>query len=159
MRKSVLIAVVLGALVLAGCEHFAPKRYLPTLEKRSNPEVTVVNGKIIVPYLLVFRPDDKEVEITWRLPTDRKLRFPKNGIVMEGAVLEQVIRQPREGVSAAVALDPRQTEITCKTQEGGLTFSCLNRNTKPGVLYKYTIRVIDETGKELVRDPFVMNDL
>jgi len=157
MKKSILIAAALGALALAGCKSLYPKRYLPTLETRQNPEVTVVNGMINVPYVLIFKSDERDVVITWRLPDDRKFRFPKNGIVFEGAVLEQVIR--REGVAAAVALDPRQTEITCKAQDGGLTFSCLNRNAKRGVLYKYTIRVRDETGKELVRDPFVMNDL
>jgi len=159
MKRSVLIAVTFGALLLAGCGLLFPKSYLPTLEERKNPEVTVVNGEIKVPYVLVFRSGENDIPITWRLPADRKFRFPKNGIVIEGAVLEQVIRQPREGVAAAVVLDPRQTEITCNSQEGGLTFSCLNRNAKRGVLYKYTVRVIDETGKELVRDPFVMNDL
>lgn len=159
MKKSVLIAAALAALVLGGCAHHQERhgRYLPPLDKRITPQVNVVDGKINAPFVLYFFSREKNVSITWQLPKDSKYRFPENGIVIEGALTEQVLRQPREGLAAAVPLDTRQTEIECQKQKGGLQFTCLNKNSKPGI-YKYTIRVVDEKGKVLERDPYIMND-
>jgi hypothetical protein len=152
MNKSVL-SLALCTLALAGCAVLSP---VPTLEVRSNPQVTARDGRIALSQeILYFRSDEKNVTVTWRLPPDTKLRFPANGIVIEGAIVDRVVRGTGNRAEA-VALDPNQTEIVdCRAAKDGLEFTCLNRNTKPGV-YKYTIRVRDGD-RLLERDPGVVN--
>ena len=150
MNKKMLIAA-LFAVLLAGCSH----HHLRGDDKSVNqtmPQVLVVNGRIVVPSVLIFtRPT--AVTVTWQLPTDSKFRFGENGIVIEGRLIDEVIR--RDQVS--VVLDTKQDEIVnCRRGKDGLEFSCLNKYTKPGV-YKYTIRLIDESQKSLVVDPSMVN--
>lgn len=154
MKRSAWIVAALSALVLAGCAHKLSGRDLPTFEERTRPQVTVVDGRIRAPFVLYFFQGEREVTITWTLPSDSIYRFPKNGIEFEGELIENVIRA--DGKSA-LPLDARQKEIECAPQNGGLTFTCKNHNTRAGI-YKYTIRVVDERGKVLTRDPYVMND-
>ena len=87
------------------------------------------------------------------MPEGQGLTFPENGIVIDGALTDRVVRS---GDSVAVVLDRTQTEISCPKQRGGATFVCTNVNSKPGV-YKYTIRVL-KNGEQLPpRDPSMVN--
>lgn len=165
MKKSVLIVAALGALALAGCAH--NERYadncrqvscVKPLEVRTNPQVTVKGGQVLVsPEVLYFLPNEKNVVVTWRLPMPSKLSFPGNGIVIEGEIIDQVIRGSKETkVPDSVVLNSNQNEIiNCARSKDGLEFTCLNRNTRPGV-YKYTVRVRDGD-KTLERDPPFVN--
>jgi hypothetical protein len=148
--KLSLFAVVAGAVLLGACQH--PRLYPKSVDP-ARPQVRVENGRIqLVPDVMVFRTDQRNVVVTWQLPAGARLRFADNGIVIEGEVTEQLIK----GQPPSVALNPRQNEIVdCKRSADGLSFSCLNRHTRTGV-YKYTIRVLQD-GRIVERDPFVMN--
>lgn len=104
------------------------------------PEVTVLNGEIRVqPDPLRFEPGRRNVHINWRLPNDSPHRFAENGIVIDREVTN------RSG--------GQQTEvIDCRVTADGKQFSCLNKNTRPGV-YKYTIRLMGLPPK----DPSIVN--
>ena len=144
MNKRLPLALVAVAALLGGCmgHHMhhgggSDGAMGPRGEAMyANPLVSVKVGEIAVsPDPLIFRKDEKNVRITWRLGAG-DLRFPENGIVIEG---------------------PRQDEIVdCKPGEGGRDFSCLNRNTRPGK-YKYTIRVMKGDKALEPRDPNIMN--
>ena len=146
-----LLTAVLFAVLMAGC---AQHHHRGDHKSANNtmPQVSVVSGRIVVPSVLVFtRPT--AVTVTWQLPADSKSRFAENGIVIEGKLIDEVIR----GDKVSVVLDARQTEIAdCRRSKDGLEFSCLNRYTQPGI-YKYTIRFIDESGKPLSIDPTIVN--
>ena len=138
-----LVVAGLSALVLAGCGWFGGHHrggdcYKCGPVDITKPQVKVVNGKITVDQeTLVFGEAFRNVPvtITWTLPKDSKLRFPKDGITFEKSAAE---------------------EIVCKA-EGGSTFSCLNRHTKPG-RYKYDIRVLDGDKALEPLDPYVANN-
>lgn len=137
----------------AGC---AVPGLAPPLQERSHPQVEIRDGRIALSQeVLYFRRDERDVTVTWRLPEGSRLRFPANGIVIEGALVDKVIRSPQQRVEA-VALDANQTEVVdCRVARDGLAFSCLNRNTRSGV-YKYTIRIRDGD-RVLERDPSLVN--
>ena len=125
-----------------------------TIDPRK-PPVTFDNGKIGAPEVIVFPPGTKEVDVTWQLPANAKARFAREGgIVIEGALTNQVIRGDR----LSVVLDRDQSEVVCpKTGSAdGLSFTCKNKHGKPGV-YKYTIRLVDESGKDVILDPSLVN--
>ncbi len=151
--KRAFVLVGLLSVLMSGC---AVLKAVPSLDVRSNPQVTVRDGRIALSHeVLYFRADEKNVPITWRLPTDSKLRFPPNGIVIEGEVIDRVLRAPG-GRGEAVALNPNQTEIVeCRALKDGLEFTCRNRNSRPGV-YKYTIR-LREGERTIERDPSLVN--
>jgi len=153
MKKNSFIAM-LCVLALGGCATHHHAKIL-RLEVRKNPQVTVSAGAIKVPEVLYFFPGETNVPITWQLPDGQGLSFPENGIEIEGALTDKVLRSG--GGSVAVILDSTQTEILCESQKGGLTFTCVNKNSKPGV-YKYTIRVRQKSGEMLLqRDPPIVN--
>lgn len=135
-----LVVASLAALVLAGCGLFGGHR--GDCSKCgpvdiTKPQVKVVNGKITVDQeTLVFGEALRNVPvtITWTLPKDSNLRFPRDGITFEKSAAE---------------------EIVCRA-EGGYTFSCLNRHTKPG-RYKYDIKVLDGDKALEPLDPHVDN--
>jgi hypothetical protein len=150
MNKKLLIAVLFGVL-MTGCAHhrhgYDGKGPNPSL-----PQVTVVGDDIKVDQeILVFRPGMGGL-ITWTLPANSPYRFAENGIVIEGRLVDRVIR----GEQVSVVLDTRPGDIgECKRAKEGLEFTCVNKHTMPGV-YKYTIRLIGGA-KPLQRDPPIVN--
>ena len=139
------IFAVLVTLVLAGCGHMHHRdgdcsKCGPVDITR--PQVSVVNGRIVVDQeSLVFGEalSGIAVKITWQLPKGSNFRFPQDGIVFDKA----------------------GEEIVCKS-EGGQTFACLNRHTKPG-RYKYTIKLVPVEPRPDFKapeplDPWVIND-
>lgn len=150
MNKLTLAAAVM-ALILAGCAHQRHGVYGKGTDP-AKPKVMIEGDMIKLDQeLLVFRPDERGL-ITWSLPESGPYRFPENGIVIEGRLLDQVIR----GKPPSVALDPDQKEIVdCVLVKGGLQFTCNNKHTMTG-LYKYTIRVT-RGSTVLVRDPNAFN--
>lgn len=153
MIKHLALALV-AAAALAGCagHHHHHGGGEGPRSIHFNPMVSAKGGVVsIAPEPLVFLRSEKNVDITWRLPPG--LSFPRNGIVIEGRVSES---PKRAASSARQVLDTKQDEIVCPPQEGGQTFTCKNRNSRPGV-YKYTIRVLQD-GKPLPAfDPEIMN--
>lgn len=158
MRKLLLIVGALAAMALAGCAHHRGSyKKVPELEERRHVPVTVKDGAIVVPDPLVFLKGEQNVIVSWNLPAESGLRFPDNGIVIEGALTDKVLRRATGDAKAdAVLLDGQQKEVVdCKRIKDGLAFTCLNRNTKSGI-YKYTIRV-RQGDKLLERDPGLVN--
>ncbi len=150
MNKLTLVAAA-ATLILAGC---AQQRH-GVYGKGTDPAkpVVTIDGDMIKldQEVLIFRPGERGT-VTWSLPENGPFRFPENGIVIEGRLLDQVIR----GNPPSVALDPSQKEIVdCALVKGGLQFTCNNRHTMPGN-YKYTIRVRNGD-RLLVRDPPAIN--
>jgi hypothetical protein len=152
MKKLHLIAAAC-VLMLTGCAGF---KWVPTLEERSRPQVTVKDGRIVVsPEILFYFPDERDVLIVWQLPKDARYRFPKDGIVIEGKLSDRSVPAPGTA-GPTVALERQGDIVNCMTRNE-FEFTCLNRHRVPGV-YKYTIRVVDvETKKTLERDPPIVN--
>jgi hypothetical protein len=152
MRRISLVAL-LGAVALSGCATYENVVRITKLEQRANPQVIVSGSAIRVPDVLYFLPGETNVKVTWRLPEGQGLSFPENGIEVEGLLTDKVVRNA--GAGTAVVLDSTQTEVQCEKQKGGVTFTCTNKNSRPGV-YKYTIRV--RSGDALLeRDPSIVN--
>ncbi len=100
MKKRLLVYVVL-ALALSGCTTL---KWVPRLEERRTPQVTVSDGRIVVtPEILFYFPDERDFDILFQLPRESGLTFPENGIVIEGELIDQVIRGDR----ISVVLEPR----------------------------------------------------
>ncbi len=157
MNKKLLVAALFVALQ-AGCAHRDYGQHPPApygscpCPNPANPQVTV-DGKTLKldQEISLFAPGVRG-SVTWSLPAKSGLSFPSNGIVIEGRLLDQVIR----GKVVSVALDPEQKEIVdCRPSSDGLQFSCFNNHTFAGV-YKYTIRV--RSGDQVIeRDPVMVN--
>jgi hypothetical protein len=155
--KKLTLTTVLAVLLLVGCAHRGPGGAPPPYgscpcPNPTNPQVSVDGDTIKLDQeILVFAPGVRGA-ITWSLPANSSLRFPKDGIVIEGRLLDQVIR----GKPTSIALDPDQKEIVdCRPSENGLQFTCFNNHTFPGV-YKYTIRV--RSGEKVIeKDPPAVN--
>jgi hypothetical protein len=159
MKKRVPIVSALSALALVGCA--CPLFFVPPPPNK--PQVSVVDGRFIVvsPEPLMFRVGDKAEEIVWSLPRSSNYRFPSNGIVIEGQVVE--VREPAAaqttGQTVLKRIDVKpQTDIICPPQEGGLTFRCTN-NKKTRGYFKYTIRVNDGKTDLNPIDPMIGNDI
>lgn len=151
MNRRIVLSALLG-LLLTGCQTV---KLVTPLKERSNPQVSVADGRIrVAPEILTFFSDEKSVTITWRLPADSRLRFADRGIEIHGRVTDRAVRTPDGG--EAVVLDRNQNEIVdCKRSQDGLAFACLNRNTRPGV-YKHSIRISDGQ-KTIEVDPPIVN--
>ena len=150
MNKLTLTTILVASLV-AGCAHDGHGLYGRGIDP-AKPKITVEGDMIKLDQeLLIFRPNERGL-ITWSLPENGPYRFPENGIVIEGRLLDQVVR----GKPPSVALDPDQKEIVdCAVVKGGLQFTCNNKHTTTG-LFKYTIRVTRGSAV-LVRDPNAFN--
>ncbi len=153
MKKSIGFALLAGTLALTGCAQY--ERVKDKLSNdNSTPQVSVKDGKLeIQPAALYFHAGEKDAKITWKLPAGENLRFAKDsGLVIEGEIIDKVIR----GTPNSVALDARQNEIvSCEISADALAYTCLNRNTRPGI-YKYTVRVLSGD-KLLEKDPPIVN--
>ncbi len=160
-RVLALISVFAMSALTAGCVNFDVGR---AAARSDRPKVTVVDGQIVVdPPALLFSRGQGTTRIQWSLPRDSAWTFPKDGIVIEGEVTALLsggtieVKDPsRRDTPTSTVIDRNQKEIVeCKASPDFKEFSCLNRNTRPGV-YKYTVRVTD--GKTtLQRDPPIMN--
>lgn len=124
----------------------------------------MVNSQIVVnPEVLLFTRGQGATHIKWSLPRDSALRFPADGIVIEGELSSlgrgttTEVKEPRQrNTPTSTPVDRSQQEIVdCKPSPDFKEFSCLNRNTRSGT-YKYTIRVIDGS-RTLERDPPIIN--
>jgi hypothetical protein len=148
-RLSSVLAVI--TLVTTGCGVFAPSE----LAANERPVVSLTNGAIRVePDPLHFGRDKRNVVINWRLPDGAKYRFADNGIVIDGEVDEPNPREMKKGAR----LKPQSEVVECRRTANGMQFTCLNRNTRPGV-FKYTIRLLDERGAPLPPfDPHIFNE-
>lgn len=158
MKKHPVIAVLLVSS-LAACSLTRSGSGNP-----AEPQVSLLdNGLSVSPEPLHFGRDQKDVQIVWQLPKGTALRFPANGIVIEGELTHRLLRGARDAATPggkapdSVVLDADQKEIVdCRIRNEGLEFSCLNRHTRPGI-FKYTIRVV-QAGRTIELDPAVMND-
>jgi len=113
------LALLVVALALAGCATstrlasgvpFDPER----------PRVFVLDGKFIAVDQEPIYIGRKDATIVWRLPTDQKLTFARDGITISG-------EQARD--------------FSCKLGEGAKTFSCSLVYPRSNAIYKYTIKV------------------
>ena len=140
-------------LILAGCQTYEG---IAPPEQRFRPQVTVTkDGRIEVsPEILFYFRNERDVSIVWQLPRGGQYKFPNDGIVIEGELVDQVLRTP--GSAASVALNRNQREIVDCKAKSDVEFVCLNRHTRPGI-YKYTIRVDDGKNPALQRDPPMVN--
>jgi hypothetical protein len=160
MRRLILVAA-LAASLLGACAHrhhggsfdpAAPRVFI-TFKDGLKPAVAVF------PDPLYFRKEQTNVRIVWRLPEGLGLKFPDNGIVIEGEVTNKPPtndRTQRGDATQALRIVKEQNEIVdCRPAEGGLEFSCLYRHTRPGY-FKYTIRVLSDGRLLEPLDPSVM---
>lgn len=144
--KRVLLAVLIG-VGLSGCVSFNRFFDIPS---NQTPVVAVVNGEIreVTPDPLRFSNDQGRLTIYWQAQAGYRFSA-KNGISIDGE---------RIG-GAGGKLDPMQNEIVeCQPAREDLTeFSCVNRNSRPGI-YKYTVRMETTEGKPLKPfDPSIYN--
>lgn len=160
-------AVIAAVVLLGGCgtRHHGPPGgpggpggpgpRAMVLDRLSHfrPLVEVVDGRVRVdPPILIYLPGEKDFEIVWRLPEKSPWRFTRDGITIDGEILDQLVETSR---GKAVLLDGGQKEITCKPRDSDREFACRNAHTRPGV-FKYTIRLTD--GKQTISvDPPMVN--
>lgn len=181
MNKRSALAVFAAVTVLAACGHHpghhgggwpgaggprgAGPGY-PTARASETPVVIVdeTRGILVSPAYLSFEPNQKDFDIVWSLPADGKYRFLKEGgIVVEGEILDKVLRVPGdvtgkglEKDDRVLLLDRKQQEIVgCTVSEDRLQAKCRNRHTRPGI-FKYTLRVSNGE-KTVVVDPPMIN--
>jgi hypothetical protein len=149
--KRLINAIAVVTLFTAGCGVFAQSERAAS----ERPVVSLVDGAIRVePDPLRFDRDKRNVVINWRLPADAKVRFAENGIVIDGEVEGPNAREMKRGA----AVKAQNEVIECRRTANGLQFTCLNRNSRPGV-FKYTIRLVNEQGAPLPPfDPHIFNE-
>jgi len=158
MKRTTLVALV-SCLLLLGCA-VCPPRIPGSFQERSNPKVTIENGLLTVrPDPLYFGPGEKGT-ITWHLETPG-FRFASKGI----EIGQPLVGPPQKTVTGNTTREVKRPEaqtrdvqdIRCASEPtgSGVTFTCENAHTRPGV-YKYTIRVTNGS-TEIELDPFIMN--
>lgn len=133
MKKMILVAAATGLLLTACASHH------PHVEK-TNPlrtGVSVVDGKYIVvdQEPIYFSKGTQNVRFAWQLARDSGYTFPKDGVVIK---------------------DAGDEIVECHPEQGGLSFSCLNKHTKPGK-YKYTVK-LEGSPAVAPLDPVLVND-
>jgi hypothetical protein len=151
MNKQLILAA-LAALTLGGCamhqRHGGGMGPGMGRGDPARPQVTVDGNAIKLSQEVLVFPPGFSGTVTWQLPANSPYRFPENGIVIEGRLTDQVLREKQP----SVVLDPRQTEITeCRRANEGLAFTCFNKNSLQAA-YKYTIRLRGPSG-QIERDP------
>ncbi len=133
MKKTLLVAILSGLGLTACVSHHSHAVKVDPLITN----VTTVDGKQIVvdQEPIYFARGIQNVRVTWKLPVDSKYKFPKDGVVIK---------------------DAGEEIVDCRPAQDGLSFSCLNRHTKPGK-FKYTVR-LEGTPAIAPLDPVVVND-
>ncbi|MGZ8255961.1 MAG: hypothetical protein ACXWVT_13990, partial [Burkholderiaceae bacterium] len=133
--KRILVALLVG-VGLSGCTAFNRFFDIPSNE---TPVVVVLNGEVkeVTPDPLRFNNKQGRVTIYWQAKTGYRFSA-KNGISIDGERIGGAGGRP----------DPTQNEIVeCRPAREDLTeFSCVNRNSRPGI-YKYTVRMETVEGK------------
>jgi hypothetical protein len=118
-KNMLRVIAVLICVFAAGCNVVKPE---PAPPNPTRPQVSVVDGRYLIVNQepLVFTRSRGEVEIVWQLPKDSNLRFPDNGIVIEGRVEFACLnRNTQQGrfpytvrvLKAGELLPPRDPEI------------------------------------------------
>jgi len=147
MKRVVLAAM--SALVAVGLVGCAQLSLLFGLASNETPVVNVAKGAVtgVTPDPLHFGRGETNVRITWQLASG--YRFAANGISIDGELIG--------GLKGR--LEPRQTEILeCMPNEDRTRYTCLNKNSRPGV-YKYTVRLVMADGNALTPfDPHIFNE-
>jgi hypothetical protein len=161
MLRAKFIAMLAAAL-LGGCAcfNYSPKPETPLVSIVSKGGPGVFKPALTVyPDPLFFRKDQTNVRITWRLPEQLGLKFPANGIVIDGEITNKPLGDvgaKRNESTGPLVIDKAQTEIVdCAPSSNGQEFSCLYKHTRPGV-FKYTIRVLNGSTLLDPLDPSVM---
>ena len=133
MKKTLFVAAVTGLMLSACASHHAHMRNADPL----NTLVSIADGKQIVVSQepIYFAKGMKDVRVTWHVSPDSKYTFGKDGIVVAEA---------------------REELVDCRAAPDGMSFSCLNRHTKPGK-YKYTV-TLNGTPAVAPLDPIMVND-
>lgn len=146
-KKITLSIAALAALSLSACHNMPPCEDSAAAPNPTRPKVSIVDGEYLVvdQEPLVFAPRQKDVHITWRLPAAGGYRFPENGITFTDGKERSGLRQTAD-----------EQIVKCEASVEGLTFTCLNRHTRPGQ-YKYIITVVSKDGKKLTLDPTIAN--
>ena len=132
MKKSIFVVAATG-LILSAC---ASHQTHAIKVDPANPRVSIVDGKRIAvdQETITFAKGVQNFRINWQLPADSKYVFPKDGIVVK---------------------DAREEIVDCRPEKDGRSFSCLNKNTRPGK-YKYNIKV-EGTPAIPELDPVIVN--
>jgi hypothetical protein len=146
MKIHVLVASLCG-LIVVGCS--SPPRLPHSHDTRFNPKVVVKNDRLSVSPDPIYFAQGEKGEITFNLQEGTNFRFPSNGIVIEGRLVDPPQRSYERNATVEtprgdLVIDRNQDEVACAPQHGGRKFVCINRHYNPG-LYKYTIRVFDGT--------------
>lgn len=166
-KRFTLAAAALAVLVLSGCaiqiQQQEKQRVgsCPLACNRAEPRQPVVSidpkgGIGLNSSVLAFETGRGPYTITWRLDDSAKgYRFdPKAGIVIEGRLLDEMLRS---GERKAVLLGAQDQIGDCRlADERGTSFTCVNRASSPGI-FKYTIRLIDGQGRVVEKDPPILN--
>lgn len=179
MKKRNVLAFVAAALLVACSHHPGPRDHpggwpggthgggYPSGRASETPVVIIdeKRGVVISPAVLTFAPSQKDFDIVWSLAADgyRFLPIREGGIVIEGEIVDKVLRVPTdvtgkglEGGDRLLLLDRNQQEIIgCSVSDDGRQAKCRNRHTRPGI-FKYTLRVTNGQ-KTVVVDPPMIN--
>ena len=150
MKIKLGIAGLLMTLGLTGCAQMAGTSS-PNPEQ---PGVVISNGRIAVTLDPLYFKEGPEVKITWTLLT-KGYSFPANGITVDSGT-----RGGAKGETKTEALSKAavSAEFVCMPGTTPQQFVCKNARTTYGS-FKYTVRVLDEKGKELLPlDPIIVND-
>jgi hypothetical protein len=166
MRRFTFTAALL-ATILSGCAQFRGDPQAPQIEVLKVKLVGGTNGAkslLVDPPVFLFKsgPNLGEVVIEWRLEKDSGLSFDRRrGVFIDGEVKEDTQIQPLIGLKDSEtpalqrriqSIDPTQKEIgLCKVSEDGLTYTCVNKRSRPGH-FKYTLR-INDSKNQYILDP------
>jgi hypothetical protein len=152
-KKTTVAFAALAALSLSACTPMPPCHDDMGVQAPDpmKPKISIVDGQYLVVNQepLVFTPRQRDVQIVWHLPAAMGYRFTEEGISFQDKRDEKRSRMTLNGTTD-------EEIVKCERREEGLTFTCLNRHTKPGT-YKYTITIESKDGRKLTLDPTIVN--
>jgi hypothetical protein len=115
-------ASIVWPALLAACAQVPSGHDGSYLPDPSLPRLTVASSQPIIDQEPILVPAGrKNFRITWQLPRGSNYRFARNGIAIT---------------------DPQEQFYDCRAADDGMTFSCINRNTVPGLI-KYRVTVLE----------------